>query len=418
MALHKKSKRPIGPAIRVSLAAAALAAGVGQAAIAGPQAAAAGLSADDVYYSFTDARTGESFYNISRPLSDNARDDRVLMLGADGAWELLPESIQAVWQANRFDYASVYLKPGALKTFDGAYYDTASDELVDGNLYENSPNGKWGFKYIIHYGMFANPQIHGWYYSKRIAVLLKSNLNGVVRQIGDYPSQPEYFWLPDGTILEQRYSEQDSQNEVVRIDPASGQAKRLVLGSLRAYENGQNTFVFARNEPTRTPFLYDVGTGRIQAADKKEAAARIEKFRHRGSGASNPNQAEPPKVPADLDLDSLPVAPMTQRQQTEGTVIADGQRIQVPYLFFGLDRELYVPVLPLVDSLGWQTEKTSDSNSGEGYSFTIKTARHDIIANKENSQVLDGRLFVRLKDIQAAGYANFGIEWTPPAASH
>lgn len=397
-------------AVRLSLAVAALAAGWGQASYA----AAAGGPANEAaayraYYSYTDGRTGESFYDLAIFREDGNSDSRVLMRDAAGAWALLPEAVSGLAAPTGSEYAAAYLKPGSLSTFDGAYYDAKTDTLVDGNLYVRSPNGKWGFKSIISYDMESSPD-GGYRTQKMIHVLMKSNLNGVIREIGVYPSQPEYFWLPDGSLLEQRYSEADRQNEVVRIDPASGQAKRLVLGSLRAYENGAATFLFARNEPARTPLKYDLATGRIAAADAKEAAERIGKFRNRRSGDGGAAQPEPPAVPADLDLDALPVAPTAERAQTEGTVLTGGLRIPVPYLFYGLDGRLYVPVRPLAAALGWKVDVTP----GQHDKYEIGTGQKTLTADKSNSIIFDGRLFVRLEDVRAAGYPDIGIEWTNP----
>jgi hypothetical protein len=399
-----------GIIVRAALAAAAAAT-----LTAGTAAYAAPAVTDIQYqYVYTDAGTGETFFNVMENMDDNTWKGRVIIQTKDGQWETLSDEIAGLSQPIQSPYAAIYSQGQSLKRFDDAYYDPEAGELVTGSLYQNSPSGKWGFKYILHFDKFPaeGGYSKGYGYIKRVAVLLKNKKNGVIRQIGDLPSLPQYFWLPDGSLMEQRFSEADRQNEIVRIDPDDGQAKRLILGSLEAYSSGQNEILFTRNEPTRKQQIYDFRTGKIRLAGKGEAAALMESYQ--SAQASPGGKPDAPEVPADLDIDALPVTATSSRQLSEANVLVDGKTIPVPYSFFGLDRKLYVPIQPIAQALGW---KLTDL-PGDEYSYSIKTGHQELLVDKTNSLMYNSRLFVRMDAIQAAGYTNAGIQWIQPTDYH
>ncbi|NBD27900.1 hypothetical protein [Paenibacillus glycinis] len=399
-----------GIMVRAALAAAAAA------TLASGTAAYAAPTVTDIqfHYVYTNAGTGDTFFNVMENRSDSTWKGRVLLQTKDGQWEMLPDEIAGLSQPIQSPYAAIYSQVQSLKRFDDAYYDPDSAELVTGSLYQNSPSGKWGLKYILHFDKFPaeGGYSKGYGYAKRVAVLLKNNQNGVIRQIGDLPFMPQYFWLPDGSLMEQRFSKEDRQNEIVRINPDNGLAKRLILGSLEAYSNGQNEILFARNESTRTPQIYDFRTGKTRLAGKNEANALMESYQSAQTNTSGKPDA--PAVPADLDIDALPVMTTTSRQLSEANVLVDDKTISVPYSFFGLDSKLYVPIQPIAQALGW---KVTDVPGNE-YSFSIKTSHRELLADKTNSLMYNSRLFVRIDAIRAAGYTNTGIQWIQPADYH
>ncbi|WP_309120631.1 hypothetical protein [Paenibacillus sp.] len=357
-------------------------------------------------HAFTHPKTGESFFNVflHRPGGETV-DRRVIFKTPNGEWKRLPEAVHgtgAVYGGNAY----VWVNDPTSPAFDGIYYDAATDELVAGELYETSPNGKFGLRYVMYYELAPAERGYapGYWQSKRIAVFAKNKQNGVLRQIAVEREWPNLRWLPDGTLLQQRYSEQEKQNEVVRIDPDTGIAERIALASLRAYDEELGLMLYAYNEPERKLYIYDFheGTSRPARAGEKEELFRIE------HAESSP---ERPEAPADLDVDALPVAETGFRRNDEAMLRIDGQDVPLPYAYFGVDRKLYLPIRPIADAFGWGIER---NGAKPEYEYTISTKDGgSIVVDRANSSILNFRLFVDAADIRAL-YGDLTIDWIAP----
>ena len=387
-------------AITAVLIAGALtaAAGAGMTPTGAHAAAGEPYQADYVY---TDPRTGEAFFNVYR-----GGERFVVFRTADGDWMRLPDAILSLWSDFDGGCASFWAYPPLPEQYHNVCYDAAADEVVYTAWFTPSPSGKWGLKFIASYEMFDPADEPSSYpgsiihytsrtIQKKETVLLRNNATGEIRQLAVSTSAMPYRWLADGTLLLQKFSETDRQNELVRINPATGEAKRFMLGSMRGYNAERNLLLYVMNEPERRLRIYDFRAGKSRLAKEGET----ELF-YPETGVSRVEEAEPPSLPKDLDLDSLPVADTGYRQEHVAVLTLDGADIPLPFAFVGLDGETYVPLRPLVER-GWTMEREDEA-------YVVGTGRGELRLNRDNGISLNDRLYLPIGLIQTLGH---DVEW-------
>jgi len=353
-------------------------------------------------FALADSGTGKEFFNVIR---NSEPSQLVVFRTADGEWMRLPDHVRRIWDqsVNGCYVVPAYaLSPSPLTD---ACYDAAKDELVYTTLFEHSPSGKWGLKRIAFYQPIdPSAQQTAWPHSvihygygpygmqKQELLLLRNNATGEIRQIAASSTYPIYRWLKDGTLLLQRFSETERQNELVRINPATGEARRLMLGTLRGYNAERNWLLYVINEPSRTLRIFDFGTGTTRLAKEDEVA-----LFYPDSGASKP---EEPAFPKDLDIGALPVADTGLRYDHAASLTLDGADIPLPFAFVGLDGETYTPLRPLVDR-GWTIRQEP---LDKGFEYAVRSERGELRLNRSNSITLNDRLYIPLRLIESLGH--------------
>jgi hypothetical protein len=340
------------------------------------------------HYAYTDPRTGEVFFNVIRDVKPYRQ--HVVFRAADGQWMRLPDDVTQIWSDGSTGCARVgdfLLQPAP---FHDACYDAAADELVYTSMFTPSPSGKWGLKIITFFEPTSQPNAIG----KKVVVMLKNNATGAIRQILESSHHPSYTWLPDGTLALERFSETERQNEIVRINPATGETKRLMLGSLRADATKDGLLLYVKNEPSRPFRIYDYRTGKSRLAKEGEAEALF-------FADSGPRDGGEPSMPANLDLDALPIAETGIRQEDAAALKLDNGEVPLPFAFIGLDGETYVPLKPLLDR-GWTLAKEAVPEGG--HAFVVRSGRGEVRLHRGNSTTLEDRLYVPIRLLQTLGH--------------
>jgi len=126
-----------------------------------------------VHHAYTSQATNETFYQVYLTGADGSRAQRVIFRTADGAWEALPETVLYIGGSYGSPTAAAWTRGLTPPPFDEVYYDAEADELVAEARYSDSPNGKFGLRYVMYFdkvpaqGGFER----GYGYDKRIAAL-------------------------------------------------------------------------------------------------------------------------------------------------------------------------------------------------------------------------------------------------------
>lgn len=369
-------------------------------ALIGESAAADSAAAESANYHhvYTNPETKEAFFNVYLPESKSSLKQRVISRTEDGTWYVLPEQLLELSSDATTPYLTAFTHGLTPPSFAKVYLDTAADELVSKMEYQNSPSGKFGVRVVIHYELPDEQQG----YSKRVALFQKNNQNGVIRQIADSSAWPVIYWMPDGSLLMERYSETAKQNEIIRINPDTLETNRILLASLLVYDKQRGQILFTYNEPSREQHIYDIRTGKKRTATDQE----VNDFYNR---IPSVDRTEPPKVPNDLDIDSLPVKKLGYHQVGEADLTVNGKDISLPFVFFALDQKLYVPLRPIAESQGWKVDRQEGRD--KMYRYALSTEQGQVKLDHSNSKILDDRLYVALGAIQKS--ADMAIRWIP-----
>ncbi|GJM81664.1 hypothetical protein HMSSN139_41600 [Paenibacillus sp. HMSSN-139] len=112
-----------------------------------------------------------------------------------------------------------------------------------------------------------------------------------------------------------------------------------------------------------------------------------------------------------MEADQLPVKKLEYVQEGEANLTLNGAKIALPFVFFGLDRELYIPVRPVSESLGWEVERSSGSDM-KSYRYTVSTGAQSIQLDRTNSKVIGDRLYLHAQVLTQL-VSDWGIEWVP-----
>jgi len=364
---------------------------------------AASADGDDfyAYREYTDPRTGESFFHVSAYSDSGEPVSAIVFRTADGEWRRLPDAVQQIWGESEAGCVRInpyWLQPAP---FLDACYDTAADELVYTAMFEPSPSGKWGLKTILFHETSADlrqssephPSVpYGSYiHEKKGALMLKNYATGEIRLVGITGIIPDDVWLPDGTLALVRYNETERIHELVRINPATGETKRLFSGLLRRYNEELGLLLYVLKDEW---FIYDYRTGKSRPYREEEDDRLF-------SRPAPPAREVPPPSPDDFELAALPVAGTELREKSAAVLTLDGADIPLPFAFAGLNGEPYVPLRPLVDR-GWTLRKEPLAEGGHDY--IVESERGSLRLNRANSMALNDRLYLQLRLIRSLGH--------------
>ncbi|WP_339822165.1 hypothetical protein MKZ15_11535 [Paenibacillus sp. FSL R7-0216] len=346
------------------------------------------------YHAYTNPETKEAYYNGYLTTDDGKSERKVLSRTEDGNWYVLPDTVSELWGEEMSPYVRVMTQGLTPQPFGEVYLDTAGDRLVGKTGYQNSPNGKFGTRKVMHF--------EGG--SKQVALFVKNNQNGVIRQVSDSGEWPVTYWLPDGSLLMERHSETAKQNEIVRMNPDTQETHRLLLASLLGYDEQRGELLLAYNESTRKTHLYDVHTRKVRSVTDQEVQAFYDRVQ--GSAAT-----KAPEVPDELEANQLPVKTLEYVQEGEANLTVNDMKIALPFVFFGLNRELYVPLRPVSESLKWKVERSAGSDM-KTYRYTVSTGTQSIQVDRSNSKIMGDRLYLNVHALNRL-ISDWGIEWIP-----
>lgn len=348
----------------------------------------------EFYHTYTNPNTKEAYYNAYLTAEDGESKRKILSRTEEGTWFALPETVIGLWGAEGSPYVRVFTQGLTPTPFGEVYLDTAGDRLVGKTGYQNSPSGKFGIRKVIYF--------EG--YSKRVAMFVKNNQNGVIRQVTDSGEWPVTYWLPDGSLLMERYSETAKQNEIVRMNPDTQETHRLLLASLLGYDEQRGQLLLTYNKPTRQPHLYDVQSRKVRSVTDQEVKHFYDKL-------PVSERLKAPEVPRDLNAEKLPVKTLEYVQEGDANLMVNGSKIALPFVFFGLDRKLYVPIRPVAEAQGWKVER-SGGGEGKSYSYTVSTGNQSIQVNRSNAKVIEDRLYVNADALDRLA-SDWSIQWVP-----
>jgi hypothetical protein len=303
---------------------------------------AASLAADWNNYwvnGWHDDNSNYDIYNLW-PGNEKVEDCAVIMHNLDqDEWVRLEEkfwSLHEPYQPNeaKLPVAWVVEKGKAFNPYKNYYYDIGNNRLTLGKQYQISPDEKWGLQYNDYFGSRGRIKSY----------LLKNLENGTIEEWLKIENQTGYgfYWLPDSTILFCTYSQNEKQNVIYIFDPETKEFKKVVSGSLYAYDKDKNQILFVKNEPMRKTWVMDLST-------------RIEK-REMNPDRFYPASGEAPKVPLppeDLNIDSLKVMTPEKDVRYEHEIGIGDQLIPVSYIFKSKNQE-FIPLRPLIEPLGIQ----------------------------------------------------------------
>ncbi|WP_068785768.1 TolB-like translocation protein [Paenibacillus phocaensis] len=349
----------------------------------------------EFYHAYTNPDTKEAYYNAYLTADDGKSERKVLSWTEDGTWYVLPDTVSDLWGDEMSPYVRVLTQGLNPPPFSEVYLDTSADRLVGKTGYQNSPSGKFGVRKVIYFEGSS---------SKRVALFVKNNQNGVIRLVSDGGEWPVTYWLPDGTLLMERYSEAAKQNEIVRLNPDTLETHRLLLASLLGYDEQEGQLLLTYNEPARKPYLYDVRTRKVRSVTDQEVKNFYDPL-------PVPIQTKAPEVPADLELEKLPVKALEYVQKGDANLTVNGTKIALPFVFFGLDRKLYVPIRPVSEAQNWQVKQGEDKN-GKSFSYTVSTGKQSVQVNPSNAKVIEDRLYIQADALNRLA-TDWAIEWVP-----
>lgn len=244
----------------------------------------------------------------------------------------------------------------------------------DQRAYISSPNGEYGYFEDIYY---SRPQMQ-----KRIRVFMKNLLSGEILQIIDVGHTPRIKWLKNSTLLINRYSEEKKQNEIVIYRPKEDIFIDIIDASLYAINKNDSLVLFALNELSRTRRILNLETGELCLY----------------------RQGDYDKLFFNSEI-SYPQEADIQGLEYEHQLVFEDSIIDVPYVF-QRDGQLFIPVRPLMERIQIQAARTYDSKYQQTYKLSYK---QDIILDKSNMIIVDGRLFTTQQALAAIGVPEFDV---------
>lgn len=355
---------------------------------------------------YVDPVTQRSYYRAYAYDKQSGFMGRVIYKESQGEWHALPDRyLYTYWDrsAGRPDL----LDSQDLSNIQQLAYDPSTDTVVRQVVFDTPGNESYG---LLQTKMMVLPRkVNGSVGTTAGSLLmLKNYSNGEIREIGE--SEHGFFtlWLDDGKLLVARYSEEAKQNEIVKIDPATGQTTRLLLASIWGYNEAGKKLMIAYNEPTRRLWLYNIEDGTLHAASKQE----IDSFYSSSSGSSSSAAASIPEEPADqppsdLQPQQLPVTATTDTAVNEAEVTFNGTTVKLPFAFRS-GGTTFLPVRPLADASVCKVVQTK--TAGSSY-YTLTGPTGSVKIRSEESVMLGYRLYVTTDQLKSIGLKPERLAW-------
>ncbi|OAB39229.1 hypothetical protein PMSD_04685 [Paenibacillus macquariensis subsp. defensor] len=345
---------------------------------------------------WTDINTGSTYYNWSSVENDQYLS-KVIVSTNDGKWAQLDDKFTSI-----NGYSKETTKPtlsnrlsniseGDLFYFLPLYLDTTQKVAVKGNLYDISPDGKWGIYGTSDFGAEKSADGKTAQYNQLHSYFLKNMTTG---ELQEWISSSEYVglnWLADSTLLVNQYSPVAKQKVISTYDPATGKKKELVLGKLYRYSEKDQNFVFVKNEPKRLPLKYDLLTG------KSRLLTKIEEEKINEWDDTRPTT----KAPNNLDIKTLPVIDLPIRNLYEHEVMTTQGSELVPYAF-EKEGKTYIPLFSILSKFKLSVGQREGDMYDYRYKLTGPTGQV-ITLDHNNSRVFQFRLFVTPDVLEKVG---------------
>ena len=169
--------------------------------------------------------------------------------------------------------------------------------------------------------------------------------------------------------------------------------------SLRGYNANSNSMLYTLNEPNRTEHVYDFKT---QRSHKLTGPAEREKI----TSSVEEEYKDLPQLDQKLITMSLPVKSIALVHDQYHVVHIDGKDVAVDYTF-NKNENLWIPVKPLLDALGWKIEVQETSGKHSQYVITSDQGRIEL--TPDNSLIVKDRLFMTPSQLQSLGYSNVSV---------
>ncbi|THF84083.1 hypothetical protein [Cohnella fermenti] len=359
-------------------------------------AAAEGWQLIDYRELWQSPATGNSFYE-ARIESASGMEREYVYRDSAGGWHRLDDHVIGMGMSSgneypsvSYDWATVEERLEAFWRYS-TYLDDAKWRVVVGHNYALSPDGKWG---LLDGGYNLEKSGRPTY-----SYFLKNIRTGQVTEWQRSDRRLSWAWLPDGRLLVQRFNSEEQQNEIAVYLPAEDRWQRLVLGSIYGYKAEKGLLVFARNEPTRKQWVYDLRTGAIRAYDSAKDDAWLMTG---GASAEEPDREGFPEDP-----DSLPVTALTVARLNEHVVATSEGTVSVPFAFAGAGKT-YIPLRPLLGKFGldWAFRSEKDAAAdpqAANFPYSLSRNGTSVGLDEGNSRVLQDRLYVTPEALKSLG---------------
>ncbi|MEC0092789.1 hypothetical protein [Paenibacillus macquariensis] len=345
---------------------------------------------------WTDTNSGSTYYNWSSVENDQYLS-KVIVSTNDGKWAQLDDKFTSINGYSKettnptLSNRLANISEGDLFYFLPLYLDTTQKVAVKGNLYDISPDGKWGKYETTDFGAGKSSDGKTAQYNQLHSYFLKNMTTG---ELQEWISSSQYVglnWLADSTLLVNQYSPVAKQKAISTYDPATGKKKELVLGKLYRYSEKDQNFVFVKNEPKRLPWKYDLLTG------KSRLLTKIEEEKIYEWDDTRPTT----KAPNNLDIKTLPVIDLPIRNLYEHEVMTTQGSELVPYAF-EKEGKTFIPLFSILSKFKLSVGQREGDMYDYRYKLTGPTGQV-ITLDHNNSRVFQFRLFVTPEVLEKVG---------------
>lgn len=356
---------------------------------------------------WTDINTGTTYFNWSTVENDQYLS-KVIVSTNDGKWAQLDD---------KFAYINAYPKEtttprlsnllsnisaGDLFYYLPLYLDTTRKVAVKGNLYDISPDGKWGIYETSDFGAEKSPDGKTAQYMQLHSYFLKNMTTG---ELQEWISSSQYVglnWLANSTLLVNEYSPVAKQKAISTYDPATGKKNELVLGTINSYSEKDQTFVFAKNEPKRLSWIFDLTTGKSRLLTEGERELYT---------WSDPRPTT--TAPDNLDVAALPIMDVPIHDLYEHEVITSQGSELVPYAF-EKEGKTFIPLRSILSSFNLSVGPREGDMYDYQYKLTGPTGQ-SMTLDRNNSRVFQFRLFVTPEVLEKVGLQEVTVKPLIPA---
>jgi len=343
-----------------------------------------------------DINTGSTYYNWSSVENDQYLS-KVIVSTSDGIWAQLDDKFRSIYTGSKATINPTLgnhfesITDGNSFNYLPLYLDTAQKIAVRGNLYDISPDGKWGVYETSDFGAEKSSDGKTAQYNQLHSYFLKNMITG---ELQEWISSSQYVglnWLADSTLLVNQYSQVAKQKAISTYDPATGKKKELVLGRLYSYSEKDQKFEFVKNEPKRLLWIYDLKTGKSSLITKAEENNLFT--------WKDPRPTT--KAPNNLDIKTLPVIDLPIRNLYEYEVMTTQGSELVPYAF-EKEGKTFIPLFSILSKF----KLSVGQREGDMYDYQYKltgTTGQTITLDRNNSRVFQFRLFVTPEVLEKVG---------------
>lgn len=348
-----------------------------------------------------DPELGTTYYNWSH-YDGMSYESKVIISSSDGQWSRLPDKYTSVAKLHGrqgLNLSEAWVISDLPQPFYALPYrtsltlDTKNDRVIKGHTYDLSPDGKWGL--LETYNPIAQLSLDGVSVNngQMHSYLLKNLKTGVITEWMTVQESVRFEWLPDNTLLVNRYVPKEKQREIYKYNPETDTSKRLVLGTLSGYSEKSQLIMFSYNEPKRKSWVFDLRSGRIRAYKSPQDDNHF-------TWTDDRPKVETPKA---LDIEKLPINDLPVVNLGEHEIVTAKGSVYVPFSFVSKG-DTYIPIQPLLEKL--QLQVGPREGNSYNYQYTVTGNGLSVVFDRHNSQVFQFRLFVTPEGLEKLGYSD------------